>query len=872
MNHPHRTRILALLTLVMLLVGLVFSASAAAPPDFFMYYPQDGETFPAMNYNVVNFIWQDVPEAETYDFFIREPGETDPENYIVNSEAVAGFFCPDGRCYNGFEPSDPILAEFVDDTTYEWGVTANNVDGSTVSSDGPRQFVYDADWLGPQSPNLLDPKNGTGYVNNDGFDTIRWFPPNDDPETAEDNVATYNLIIDLVGGGSNPVVELIGLTPEFNKAAPESQDPDDALTCGEMMPCELDPTDIKADYAADGLYRWRVAAVDADGDMRFTEDYFFLIDADGVIPGDYALLTPANDGTYTFGRRDPLTFTWEEATNATRYDFFIHDTNTNVQGGGGEVHWDQVGLTPMADNDGLTCEADTCTFTWSMALGDIPGFIPSSWQDGEVYAWGVNATADITSGPNNGPFQFTADIEPTSFALKEPGTAAEPYPTLLKPGDAVDLEIKWVGSYDAVTYDFELTKPDASKVTLADLTPAEDDDALVCADLYDFMQPAGDCVYTLANAGTVIDMAGTYAWTVTATAENENSKAATAPFGFAIVESVVSDFNLLGPADGSIFREALTADTALSFEDLDIATAYKWTLFQISGNVRIAVIADAVEVPTDVCTDGLCSFKPSELTPPVDLTTLESGLYAWTMMAVTDFGEFEALNAPFFFTLGLESFELIAPDDQGFEGLKEAGLTPKDLNGTNSGWDASASLSKMAIKCNKYEDDGTTLKRNFSYAGECALLIKNNGTGNLRYNLPADRFADGDEITISFYVENSKVTEDNSKNIAKMVFKFKGADGKNLKGAENKIVLAIKAPAFVPGSGDTPKFGAAENYSLFEETVPFDVPSEAVGSASKSFFQFQPPTNGAKVLVDQVSITTGPAETPATLMPLPGRQ
>ncbi len=319
-------------------------------------------------------------------------------------------------------------------------------------------------------------------------------------------------------------------------------------------------------------------------------------------------------------------------------------------------------------------------------------------------------------------------------------------------------------------------------------------------------------------------------------------------------------FNLLSPADGTFSRTALPSALEITFEPSAAANSYTWTLLQISNNVRIAEIA-SLPLPTSICESDVCTFAPNDYS--IDPATLGTGEYAWTITANTFDGEIEAANGPFFFQVALESFELIAPDDQGFEGLKEAGLTPKDLDGINSGWDASASLSKMAIKCNKYEDDGTTLKRNFSYAGECALLIKNNGTGNLRYNLPADRFADGDEITVSFYVENTKITDAKNKNITKMIFRFKDADGNNLKGAANKVVQKIKPGVFVPGSGDTPKFGAAENYSLVTETVEFDVPSEAVGGASKSFFQFLTPQNAAKVLVDEVSIVTGPGENAA---------
>lgn len=112
-------------------------------------------------------------------------------------------------------------------------------------------------------------------------------------------------------------------------------------------------------------------------------------------------------------------------------------------------------------------------------------------------------------------------------------------------------------------------------------------------------------------------------------------------------------FALKSPKNNSYIRDVTTA-TRFEWYEEPLALEYTFSLVQISTNTRALGPIHTETVGTDVCVQKICSLD-------YDLAEADSGLYSWTIEAVTPTDEsLEPSNAAFVFTLNVEPIELLS--------------------------------------------------------------------------------------------------------------------------------------------------------------------------------------------------------------------
>ncbi len=309
-------------------------------------------------------------------------------------------------------------------------------------------------------------------------------------------------------------------------------------------------------------------------------------------------------------------------------------------------------------------------------------------------------------------------------------------------------------------------------------------------------------------------------------------------------------FTLLTPADDLTVRTT-SALTAITWTESADAFGYELLALQLSNNARLgeAVISQTVNAE-DVCTDGICTLTLDSF----DVAALEDGIYSWTITALGS-RRLEAINGPRFFSVGYQALELVDPVSAGFEALE--GVDLNALTGADGTWIGKRGTNAR-VKCD-------TDTKTFSYAGACGLQLVNGVRGGkLIYNVSGDKLIDGDTVTASFWVENSKVTAD--KNLLKLVVKWEDANGDIIKGlSTNKTNLQV--PAY---EGDTPgDFGT--NWTSVTGSVAVEQPPGGVRiRVMKVKFNTNVP---AKILVDEVKVSASSSsplrEMDGPLVPLP---
>jgi hypothetical protein len=292
-------------------------------------------------------------------------------------------------------------------------------------------------------------------------------------------------------------------------------------------------------------------------------------------------------------------------------------------------------------------------------------------------------------------------------------------------------------------------------------------------------------------------------------------------------------FNLLTPPDGVIVRDTALV-TAITWSASVNATTYQFVLFKLSDNTRLGVVLDLEGLTAASDADPLtCDAIVCTLAVDASVqAALDNGQYAWTVFASNEFGEEEASNSPFFFTVNEDNLELI--ENGGFEAKDAAGapdLTP---------W-VGKNLTGDKIKCNKET-------KTFSFAGDCAFQFKGGAGENSKIQQNVNTtglVSEGDTLTFSGYV-NTNI--DAPGKVATVKISYVEADAGAGANGKDKIDVTLSA--------------ATGGYVPFSNSLVLD------GTISKVKVQLVNKAASGKLYFDEVSLLAVPAGN-ATATPEP---
>jgi hypothetical protein len=290
-------------------------------------------------------------------------------------------------------------------------------------------------------------------------------------------------------------------------------------------------------------------------------------------------------------------------------------------------------------------------------------------------------------------------------------------------------------------------------------------------------------------------------------------------------------FDLLTPPNNAIVRDP-AAITAITWGVATGGDSYRFILFKLSSNTRIGVALDLPGLTAAEDADPLTCAAVCTLTvDPSISATITDGQYAWSVFASNSFGETEATNAPFFFTVNTGAIELVV--NGGFE--------LSDLAGGNvlAPW-AGRNLAGDKIKCNKTNRPGGLPDKIIAFEGDCAFQFKGSAGENSRIQQNLD-FAGlvnaTDVLTFSLYVDSNNALG----KLGTLKIRYaEGNAGQNDNG-KDKIDLRLSAPS------------AGGDYEQLSDTVTVD------GTVTNLRVQVRNRATSGKFRIDNVSVTVGAA-------------
>ena len=157
----------------------------------------------------------------------------------------------------------------------------------------------------------------------------------------------------------------------------------------------------------------------------------------------------------------------------------------------------------------------------------------------------------------------------------------------------------------------------------------------------------------------------------------------------AVTPAFAQSFNLVGPTGSRLIRDVETDLVAFEWQPVLGATDYDLSLFKVSTNTRTPIgtvfTANVLEAS---CTLTECSYTP---TAP-QFAMIDTGEYAWTVIADLPSSDIEASNAPFYFSVNTAPIGLLS--NPGFDAgtlasWKASGFAGDKLNpnrGNGGGW------------------------------------------------------------------------------------------------------------------------------------------------------------------------------------------
>jgi hypothetical protein len=255
---------------------------------------------------------------------------------------------------------------------------------------------------------------------------------------------------------------------------------------------------------------------------------------------------------------------------------------------------------------------------------------------------------------------------PSAFNPLSPGSATAPGPEITAVPDP--LVITWEESTDTVaeaviSYTWTVEINGGAPIAV----PVPTDQSAVAG---------GVVTWTVADeelaaiAGVLVN--GTYEWYVVATSDNatpdntgDDTTTTSSSFYFTvnIVEPAAPGaFRLDGPPGATVgagaYLRTLPTAVPVTWTPAADAEGYTFTLFQISGNVRIGEIVEVDATPAEL---GCDTVEAELCTLPADFAALDlaTGQYAWTVVASNELGDTEASNAPYYFQINVDPIELV---------------------------------------------------------------------------------------------------------------------------------------------------------------------------------------------------------------------
>lgn len=351
---------------------------------------------------------------------------------------------------------------------------------------------------------------------------------------------------------------------------------------------------------------------------------------------------------------------------------------------------------------------------------------------------------------------------------------------------------RWTASVEATTYELRLENTDTNDVLI--------DETLNTADICGGLQ----CIYEVDNTLKSQLVNGSYQWEVTAVNNVGETEASNNPFRFDVDDTLPPrDFALLTPEYGALLRSGEAAAT-ITWDNNPDAADYDFALLKISNNpdevklgtiINVGALTPEADADNLLCDEGVCSFSLTS----GQQTSLDTGLYSWTVIARSPGGETtESSSAAMLFRINEGDINLLR--NSGFEDYDATTKLPTDWKGQK--------LTGDTVICNKTFNNPSKPPKIFAHSGDCAFRFT--GGANESAKLLQD-------------VDGSLLIEDDQ-------LRFSGfVSGKQLVGT----VTAIMRVTYVDqvNQPETVKFTAAAGgyaYDDFSQTLTIDGPVKLV--------------------------------------------
>lgn len=491
-----------------------------------------------------------------------------------------------------------------------------------------------------------------------------------------------------------------------------------------------------------------------------------------IPPSEFDLLTP-EDLTVFAQPTGVKVFTWEAATNATKYNFALDNVSQAVP-----VNLLNLNdLTPAADSDNLTCNATVCTLTLTNAQ-------QSGISTGE-YRWSVVASNDgVTTDASNAPFTFSVNI---GIELLKNGSFE------LQQGDNKKLAQDWKNKN--TDNDKRVCNKDGKPPVSFELDCAFKFKGLpgVKSNINQKIDSFGDqgdiivfsyyanaknltagasaiAKLTYDNGGKEkisLDLAtGTYNYTRSSTQRTLadsvkkakvkiQMKNGSGKFWIDAVKLVLqtdSSFDLKTPLDNDLYSDGadlttLSWEVSVGAENYDINILRSGSVIINEDGLTAAADSDALTCDTKVCRFTLSTQQQDQLTP---------GSYTWDITANGGF-VLTADNGPFDFNV-VSSENLLT--NSSFEVKKSDNKKlPQDWKAKNIG---GSKLQCTNLNKGKYP----------AYQGNCAFEFKGaaNYKGSLDQKFNPSGVGSGDNLRLHAVIKGNKVAANKGKVVATITF------------------------------------------------------------------------------------------------------
>lgn len=472
-----------------------------------------------------------------------------------------------------------------------------------------------------------------------------------------------------------------------------------------------------------------------------------------VPPAPFNQLTPA-DGTVISNQSEFTTLTWQASSGATTYSLLVYRELIE------DTVIDRTGLTPANDADRLTCDATTCTYTFSelertrLISANYSWVVTADNLGAQTVASNAPLTFTMAVGEEllrNGSFEIagatgalaqnwrfvrvqgdrrlcnnanrTVSYE-GNCALRMSGRAGKNAvvvqninDTNARIGDEVVFS-GWVSGRNPVNGDIRL------RVFYKDNTPTQVFRLAVPRGTYDYFRFEESLVVNGPVDRFQVQI------------RSRNGSGNFFVDALSLVLKREQNFRLQGPINDSVYVDPSSV-SVFKWQTSGAVGLYDFTLIERSivpvtvlelTNLTAANDGDAL-----TCAETVCRLDIRRLPSP---PTLTAGRYEWTVTAISGV---TALNAPFNFVIDGAAQEMVV--NGTFEGARNNANQPQ-------GWLA-RNVQKARVQC-----DNVNRSRFFAYQGTCAYQIGGNRPTNttvLRQNLDKTGVVPGTTLNLRVY-------------------------------------------------------------------------------------------------------------------------